>query len=64
MVALGTYNMDLTLEGRTVNHPVVIMSKLNEDLILGMDFIEKHQLFYDFVGKKYHWNRPVEWMRG
>ena len=62
--ALGTYNMTLTLEGRTMTHPVVVMSQLNEDLILGMDFIEKHQLFYDFVGKKYHWDRPIEWIRG
>jgi len=60
----GKYEMELTLEGRTFTHPVVVVNKLSEKFILGMDFIEKNTLFYDMVNKAYHWNVPVEWLRG
>ena len=59
LTPLGTYEMSLKLEGRSFKHPVIVMSKLNEEFILGMDFIEKNNLYYDMKTKLYHWDQPV-----
>jgi hypothetical protein len=43
----GIYNCPISLLGRTTEHPFRIIKGLNEPVILGADFINKHLLLYD-----------------
>ena len=61
---MGIYDMTLTIEGKTFVHPVVVMRDLNEDFILGEDFIEPNQLFHNPIRHTYRWGEPYGWNQG
>ena len=58
LAPLGIYDMALTIEGKTIVHPVVVMRDLNEDFILGEDFIEPNELFHNPIRHQYRWGEP------
>ena len=43
---LGVYNLDFSVNGRTVKSPVFVCSNLNQKAILGMDAIKKFGLIF------------------
>lgn len=38
---------------------MIVMEELNEDFILGMDFIKLNSLYYDVKTHQYHWDQSV-----
>ena len=53
MTACGTYEMPITVMGKTVNHDIVIVSNLNSNAIMGIDLIEHLGLVYKSKKKKF-----------
>ena len=43
----GIYNCPISVLGKTTEHPFRVIKGLNEPVILGADFINKHLLLYD-----------------
>ncbi len=57
----GIYNCPISLLGRTTKHPFRVIKGLNEPVILGADFINKHVLLYDPKYKRVKWRHENEW---
>jgi len=62
MVSLGTYKMDIKVNGHQVQHEVKVFNQLNEDFILGIDFIEPHKFYYD--PSQHTCGTPPSWSQG
>jgi hypothetical protein len=57
----GIYNCPISLLGQTTEHPFRIIKGLNEPVILGADFINKHLLLYDPKYKRVKWRHENDW---
>jgi hypothetical protein len=57
----GIYNCPISLLGWTTEHPFRIIKGLNEPVILGADFINKHLLLYDPKYKRVKWRHENDW---
>ena len=50
---VGVYNMEFTLQNRTIVSPVFVCSNLNQNAILGMDAIKKFGLIYSPIKERF-----------
>jgi len=57
----GIYNLPICLLGRKTEHPFRVIKGLNESVILGADFINKHLLLYDPMFKQVKWQKDNDW---
>jgi len=57
----GIYSLPVSLLGRKTDHPFRVIKGLNESVILGADFINKHLLLYDPKFKRVQWRHENEW---
>ena len=64
LVSLGLYEMTISVLGKEVKQKVVVLNKLSEDFIIGMDMISHHKIYFDPVEREFHWDRPQEWSKG
>ena len=56
--------MTINVLNKEVKQKVVVLNKLSEDFIVGMDMISQHRIYFDPVNREFHWNRPQEWIQG
>jgi hypothetical protein len=54
-------NLPVEILGKQTVHPFRIIQGLNENVILGADFINKHLLVYDPKFKKVRWRNDNVW---
>ena len=52
------------MHGRTVEHSFFVIDELNEPVILGIDFIDDHDLTYRSKTKQFRWGDEAEWLYG
>jgi len=64
LVVLGTYKMKLRMLGKEIEHPVVVMKNLRENLIVGMDFIHNNKLFFNPQHVTFCWDAQGHWQQG
>jgi hypothetical protein len=57
----GIYSLPVSLLGRKIENPFRVIKGLNESVILGADFINKHLLLYDPKFKRVKWRHENEW---
>jgi hypothetical protein len=57
----GVVNLPVQILGRKTSHPFRITQGLNENIILGADFINKHLLVYDPKFKRVKWRNDNCW---
>ena len=57
----GIVNLPISILGRQTMHPFRIINGLNESVILGADFINKHLLVYDPKIKQVSWRNEKSW---
>jgi hypothetical protein len=57
----GIYNISVSVLGRKTEHPFRVNKGLNESVILGADFINKHLLMYDPKFKQVKWRHDNDW---
>ena len=57
----GIYNISVSVLGRKTEHPFRVIKGLNESVILGADFINKHLLIYDPKFKQVKWRHDNDW---
>jgi hypothetical protein len=57
----GIYNISVSVLGRKTEHPFRVIKGLNESVILGADFINKHLLMYDLKFKQVKWRHDKDW---
>jgi hypothetical protein len=55
------YNISVSVLGRKTEHPFRVIKGLNESVILGADFINKHLLLYDPKFKQVNWHHDNDW---
>ena len=60
----GLYKFAFTLNGKQIEHPCYVIPDLNEPLILGIDFIQHHQLWYCPKNKSFAWESQPNWGQG
>jgi hypothetical protein len=60
----GLYKILFTLNGKQIKHPCYVIPELNEPLILGIDFIQQHQLWYCPKNKSFAWEGQPNWGQG
>ncbi len=51
----GLYEFNLRIGDKILAHQFYVIPKLNEPLILGIDFIQKHQLWYCLKNRSFAW---------
>jgi len=57
----GVVNLPVEILGKRTTHPFRIIHGLNENVILGADFINKHLLVYDPKFKQVRWRKDNVW---
>ncbi len=57
----GIYNFPILVLGRKTEHPFRVIKGLNESVILGANFINKHLLLYHPKFKRVKWRNENEW---
>ncbi len=57
----GVVSLPVQILGRKTSHPFRIIQGLNENIILGADFINKHLLVYDPKFKRVKWRKDNCW---
>ncbi len=57
----GIVNLPVEILGKHTVHPFCVIHGLNENLILGADFINKHLLVYDPKFKQVQWRKDNVW---
>ncbi len=60
----GLYKINLKIDKKFVKHNFYVIPDLNEPLILGIDFIQKHQLWYCPKNKSFAWEGQPNWGQG
>jgi hypothetical protein len=60
----GLYEINLKIDKKFVKHNFYVIPDLNEPLILGIDFIQKHQLWYCPKNKSFAWEGQPNWGQG
>jgi hypothetical protein len=61
LTVTGIYNISVSVLGRKTEHPFRVIKGLNESVILGADFINKHLLMYDPKFKQVKWCHNNDW---
>ncbi len=61
LTVTGIYNISVSVLGRKTEHPFRVIKGLNESVILGADFINKHLLMYDPKFKQVKWLHDNDW---
>ncbi len=61
LTVTGIYNLPISIIGCKTEHPFRVIKGLNESVILGADFINKHLLLYDPKFKQVKWRHEKEW---
>jgi hypothetical protein len=61
LTVTGIYNISVSVLGRKTEHLFQVIKGLNESVILGADFINKHLLLYDPKFKKVKWRHDNDW---
>jgi hypothetical protein len=61
LTVTGIYNISVSVLGRKTEHPFRVIKGLNESVILGADFINKHLLMYDPKFKQVKWRHDNDW---
>jgi hypothetical protein len=57
----GKTEIALQLEKDTIKHPFFVIDGLNEAMIIGIDFIQKHKLSYCPEKRNFHWQGKTTW---
>jgi hypothetical protein len=60
----GLYEFDLNVGNKALAHQFYVILNLNEPLILGIDFIQKHQLWYCPKNRSFAWEGQPNWGQG
>ena len=60
----GKYSLKIKLGHNEVQHSFFVIRNLNDDLILGIDFIHKHQLNYNPINRSFRWKGGPAWQEG
>ncbi len=51
----GIYTISMEINKRKSQYQVHIFGNLNEDMILGINFFQEHELGYDPTSQEFHW---------
>ncbi len=60
----GRYKFNIKIGTKTLTHDFYVIPDLNEPLILGIDFIQKHQLWYCPKNESFAWEGQPNWGQG
>ncbi len=60
----GLYEFAFTINSKLIKHQCYVIPDLNEPLILGIDFIQQHQLWYCPKNKSFAWDGQPNWGQG
>jgi len=60
----GQYNLNVIVGKKTIKHPFYVIRDLNEDAILGIDFIQANKLSYCPDRRSFSWNGGSTWHTG
>ena len=60
----GLYEFTLSINSKLIRHPCYVIPDLNEPLILGIDFIQQHQLWYCTKNRSFAWDGQPNWGQG
>jgi Retroviral aspartyl protease len=60
----GLYEFTFNINSKLIRHQCYIIPELNEPLILGIDFIQQHQLWYCPKNKSFAWDDQPNWGQG
>jgi hypothetical protein len=60
----GLYEFALTINSKLIKHQCYVIPDLNQPLILGIDFIQQHQLWYCPKNKSFAWDGQPNWGQG
>jgi hypothetical protein len=60
----GLYEFSFTVNSKLIKHNCYVIPELNEPLILGIDFIQQHQLWYCPKNKSFAWDGQPNWGHG
>jgi len=64
LVISGKIKLPITIDQKTVSHPFFLIDNLNEQCILGIDFISKHSLNYCPKTRTFFWPGERQWLEG
>jgi len=60
----GYYEFNFMIDKKFIKHKCYVIPSLNEPLILGIDFIQQHQLWYCPKNKSFAWEGQPNWGQG
>jgi hypothetical protein len=60
----GLYEFNFRINSKFVKHKCYVIPELNEPLILGINFIQQHQLWYCPKNKSFAWEGQPNWGQG
>jgi len=60
----GKATLPIQIDRKTVHHPFYLIDNLNEDCILGIDFITEHSLNYCPQNRQFFWPGDKQWVNG
>jgi hypothetical protein len=60
----GLYEFTFHINSKFIKHGCYVIQELNEPLILGIDFIQQHQLWYCPKNKSFAWDGQPNWGQG
>ena len=60
----GQVELPISIDNNMVHHPFYLIDNLNEDCILGIDFITNHSLNYNPQTRLFSWPDDKAWVNG
>ena len=60
----GQFEVKVNVEGCALTHNFFVIENMNEQIIFGIDFIEKHELNYCASEKVFRWKGESDWGNG
>jgi hypothetical protein len=60
----GVYELSVKVLGKRVTHPFRVIKQLQEPVIIGADFMNKHLLAYNPQQKRVFWQNETDWTDG
>ncbi len=60
----GYYGFNFKIDKKFIKHKCYVIPNFNEPLILGIDFIQQHQLWYCPKNKSFAWEGQPNWGQG
>ena len=60
----GQVELPISIDNKMVHHPFFLIDNLNEDCILGIDFITNHSLSYNPQSRQFSWPGEKAWVNG